>query len=144
MFGEETQVQIGICTHSAWRMIVAEGVYNFLISFSLFPLPLVPFKYQFFLLLKHSFKMRFHLLLAAIAAAPLASAQLNKLAKEAGLKYFGTALDNPSLNNTKYMSILNDTREFGQLTPANGQKVHFPSPFPKPLPLSERTQLIGK
>jgi len=68
--------------------------------------------------------MRFQLsLLAAIAAIPLASAQLNKLAQQAGKLYFGTALDNPSLNNTKYMSILNDTREFGQLTPANGQKV---------------------
>ena len=81
--------------------------------------------------LKTSFKMRFQFcLFAAIAAIPLASAQLNKLAQQAGKLYFGTALDNPSLNDSRYMSILNDTREFGQLTPANGQKVsatHFVS-----------------
>lgn len=65
--------------------------------------------------------------LAAVAAAPLASAQLHQLAKEAGLLYFGTATDNGELNNTQYVKILTDTKEFGQLTPSNGQKVHFPS-----------------
>ena len=49
-------------------------------------------------------------------------AQLDKWAKAAGLKYFGTAVDNPALNNAAYMKIARDTDEFGQITPANGQK----------------------
>ncbi|SPN97378.1 related to endo-1,4-beta-xylanase [Cephalotrichum gorgonifer] len=57
-----------------------------------------------------------------LAVASPASAQLNQLAKQAGLLYFGTAVDNPGLNNQQYMSIARDTREFGQVTPANGQK----------------------
>ncbi|TVY71512.1 Endo-1,4-beta-xylanase D [Lachnellula suecica] len=66
--------------------------------------------------------MRFQLpLIAAIAAVPLASAQLNELAKKAGKLYFGTATDNMELNGT-YLKILDDTKEFGQLTPANGMK----------------------
>jgi len=69
--------------------------------------------------------MHFQLpLLAAIAAIPLASAQLNDLIRKAGKLYFGTALDNVNIGlDQRYMKILNDTREFGQLTPANGQKV---------------------
>ncbi len=39
------------------------------------------------------------------------------------LKYFGTAVDNPSLGNGAYTKIARDTDEFGQLTPANGQEV---------------------
>ncbi|KAK5657942.1 hypothetical protein OQA88_2494 [Cercophora sp. LCS_1] len=60
--------------------------------------------------------------LIALAATQLAECQLNKLAKAAGLKYFGTAIDNPSLNNQQYMRIARDTDEFGSITPANGQK----------------------
>lgn len=61
--------------------------------------------------------------LLAAAALPLASAQLNQLAKKAGKLYFGTATDTGELTNQQYLSILSDTKEFGQLTPANGQKV---------------------
>ena len=50
------------------------------------------------------------------------TAQLDKWAKAAGLRYFGTAVDNPALNNAAYMKIARDTDEFGQITPANGQK----------------------
>lgn len=57
----------------------------------------------------------------AAAAAP-ASAQLNSLAKSAGLLYFGTAVDNPSLSNSAYTAIAFNSSEFGQITPANGQK----------------------
>lgn len=72
--------------------------------------------------------MRFQLpLIAAVAALPLASAQLNELAKKAGKLYFGTATDNGELNNTQYFNILSNTKEFGQLTPANGMKVLFVS-----------------
>jgi hypothetical protein len=70
--------------------------------------------------------------LAAAVALPLASAQLNQLAQKAGKLYFGTATDNGELNNTEYVSILTDTKEFGQLTPANGMKVRC-DPTPPPL-----------
>jgi len=60
---------------------------------------------------------------AAVMAAPLASAQLHELAVKAGKKYFGTATDTGELSNTTYYKILTDTKEFGQLTPSNGQKV---------------------
>lgn len=64
-------------------------------------------------------------LVAAFAALPLSSAQLNQLAKTAGKLYFGTATDNGELNDTEYVSILSNTKEFGQLTPANGMKVYI-------------------
>ncbi|KAK3291593.1 glycoside hydrolase superfamily [Chaetomium fimeti] len=65
-----------------------------------------------------------HLPVSAVllAVAGPATCQLNKLAKEAGLEYFGTAIDNPSLNNQNYMRIARDSDEFGSITPANGQK----------------------
>jgi len=63
-----------------------------------------------------------------LAATPLASAQLNKLAQAAGKHYFGTATDNGELNNTEYVSILSNKDEFGQLTPSNGQKWEFVEP----------------
>ncbi|KAJ4423603.1 hypothetical protein N0V82_001770 [Gnomoniopsis sp. IMI 355080] len=47
---------------------------------------------------------------------------LNSLAKGAGLLYFGTAVDNPSLSNSAYTAIAFNSSEFGQITPANGQK----------------------
>ncbi|KAK3903605.1 endo-1,4-beta-xylanase D [Staphylotrichum tortipilum] len=57
-----------------------------------------------------------------LAVAGPATCQLDKWAKEAGLKYFGTAVDNPSLSNQAYMKIARDSSEFGSITPANGQK----------------------
>jgi endo-1,4-beta-xylanase len=53
---------------------------------------------------------------------------LNSMAKRAGLLYFGTAVDNPSFNNSKYLSIAFDKNEFGQVTPANGQKYMYIEP----------------
>jgi len=67
-----------------------------------------------------------HLLSTApllLLGSTVVTAQLNKLAKEAGKLYFGTATDNGELSNTTYFDILTDTNEFGQLTPANGMKV---------------------
>ncbi|EKD19709.1 glycosyl hydrolase family 10 [Drepanopeziza brunnea f. sp. 'multigermtubi' MB_m1] len=63
--------------------------------------------------------MRF---LALLTVAPRASAMLDVLAREAGLLYFGTATDNGELNNTKYVKILRDQKEWGQLTSSNGMK----------------------
>jgi hypothetical protein len=53
--------------------------------------------------------------LAALLALPGAQAQLNKLAKAAGLKYFGSATDNGELTDTSYVAILSNTDEFGQI-----------------------------
>jgi endo-1,4-beta-xylanase len=66
-----------------------------------------------------------------LAALPLASAQLHEFAKKSGLKYFGAATDSPGQREragleasyTQYDKILRDTKEFGQITPTNGQKV---------------------
>lgn len=48
---------------------------------------------------------------------------LNAAAHAAGLKYFGTATDNPELTNTNYTAILNNTNQFGQVTAGNSMKV---------------------
>ena len=50
---------------------------------------------------------------------------LDQLAKAAGLKYFGTAVDNPDLENPEYVQYAFGyaPKLFGQVTPANGQKV---------------------
>lgn len=61
--------------------------------------------------------------IAALLAVPMASAQLNQLAKRAGKLYFGTATDNPELTNKKYVKKLSDISEFGQITPGNAMKV---------------------
>ncbi|KAH7382268.1 glycoside hydrolase superfamily [Pyrenochaeta sp. MPI-SDFR-AT-0127] len=51
---------------------------------------------------------------------------LGDLAKKAGLKYFGTAIDNVVLDNEKYTSIAFNRSEFNQVTASNGQKwVHI-------------------
>jgi endo-1,4-beta-xylanase len=63
-------------------------------------------------------------------AALLRSAvgQLNTLAKAKGVKYFGTATDNPELSNTQYTAILDNTAKFGRTTPANTQKWIYTKP----------------
>jgi len=66
--------------------------------------------------------MQLPVLAILLATVSPAMGQLNKLAKAVGLKYFGTAVDNPSLNNQAYMRIARDSDEFGSITPANGQK----------------------
>jgi endo-1,4-beta-xylanase len=53
---------------------------------------------------------------------------LGDLAKKAGLKYFGTAIDNVVLNNTRYTNIAFNRSEFNQVTPANGQKWMYIEP----------------
>jgi len=53
---------------------------------------------------------------------------LNDYAKRAGLLYFGTAANIPSSGETTdaaYQRILNNTHDFGQVTPANAMKVDF-------------------
>jgi endo-1,4-beta-xylanase len=66
--------------------------------------------------------MHFPALALLLVVVSPATCQLDRLAKAAGLKYFGTAVDNPALNNQAYMKIARDAEEFGSITPANGQK----------------------
>lgn len=69
--------------------------------------------------------------LALPMLAASADAQLHKLAKRAGLMYFGAATDTPGMRERagkedayeQYDAIFDDTDEFGQTTPTNGQKV---------------------
>ena len=53
---------------------------------------------------------------------------LADLAKKAGLKYFGTAIDNVVLDNKQYTDIAFNKSEFNQVTPANGQKWMYIEP----------------
>ncbi|KAH6691484.1 glycoside hydrolase superfamily [Plectosphaerella plurivora] len=62
-------------------------------------------------------------LFTALLAAGAATAQLDALAKRAGLEYFGSALGEGSINSdTQYRNILANNQEFGQVVPENGQK----------------------
>ncbi|KAM5360655.1 hypothetical protein ACJZ2D_013615 [Fusarium nematophilum] len=60
-------------------------------------------------------------LLGLLASSPV-SAQLHSLAQAAGLKYFGTAVDNGYLSDAAYKALADDASEFGQVVPENGQK----------------------
>ena len=60
--------------------------------------------------------------LPLVALLPTALGQLNKLAQARGLKYFGSATDNSELSDTQYVAILENTDNFGQITPGNTQK----------------------
>ncbi|KAH6716600.1 endo-1,4-beta-xylanase precursor [Leptodontidium sp. MPI-SDFR-AT-0119] len=71
--------------------------------------------------------MHFSILLSLVAL-PTAFGQLNKLAKAKGLKYFGSATDNPELSDAPYVAILSDVNEFGQITPGNAQKWSYTEP----------------
>ncbi|KAH7346910.1 putative endo-1,4-beta-xylanase [Rhexocercosporidium sp. MPI-PUGE-AT-0058] len=64
----------------------------------------------------------------SLLALPSAFGQLNKLAKAKGLKYFGSATDNPELSDAPYVAILSDVNEFGQITPGNAQKWSYTEP----------------
>ncbi|KAF2096055.1 family 10 glycosyl hydrolase [Rhizodiscina lignyota] len=63
-------------------------------------------------------------------ASALAPPYLNLLAKAKGKLWFGTATDIPGVEqqDQEYMSILNDSKIFGQLTPANAMKFQFTEP----------------
>ncbi|KAJ5087278.1 hypothetical protein N7456_010894 [Penicillium angulare] len=63
------------------------------------------------------------LLLAAGCLPQLVhSAGLDTSAVALGKLYFGTATDNPELTDTAYVTQLNNTDDFGQITPGNSQK----------------------
>lgn len=66
--------------------------------------------------------------IASLALLPTVFAQLNTLAKAKGLKYFGSATDNPEFSDTSYVNILSDSGEFGQITVGNTQKWEYVEP----------------
>lgn len=57
---------------------------------------------------------------SSVSAAGLHTAAVAK-----GLTYFGTATDNPELTDTAYVTQLNNTGDFGQVTPGNSMKVRL-------------------
>ena len=59
---------------------------------------------------------------AACAPSSISGPQLNLVAKQHRKLYFGTATDNPELNDTAYTAILDSNKMFGQITPANSMK----------------------
>jgi len=59
---------------------------------------------------------------AKLPPKPKPAPGLGDLAKKAGLKYFGTAIDNVVLDNKQYTDIAFNRSEFNQVTPSNGQK----------------------
>ncbi|KAK3326342.1 glycoside hydrolase superfamily [Apodospora peruviana] len=76
---------------------------------------------------------------SALAAMPLlVSGQLDYWAKQAGMKYFGSATDTPGQRErsgfeasySRYDAILRDPKQFGQTTPTNGMKWLFTEPEP--------------
>ncbi|KAL9072478.1 MAG: hypothetical protein Q9157_005080 [Trypethelium eluteriae] len=57
-----------------------------------------------------------------------AATGLNSAAKAAGLKYFGSATDNSELTDSAYTAVLDDTNQFGQITPGNTMKWVYTEP----------------
>ncbi|PFH48763.1 glycoside hydrolase family 10 protein [Amanita thiersii Skay4041] len=50
------------------------------------------------------------------------TAGLHNVAKTAGKLYFGSATDNPELNDSPYVTQLGNKNDFGQITPGNSMK----------------------
>ncbi|KZT68302.1 glycoside hydrolase family 10 protein [Daedalea quercina L-15889] len=62
---------------------------------------------------------------AASSALPTGTSVVsgaNALATAVGKLYFGSATDNPELTDTTYMTYLNSSQHFGQITPENSMK----------------------
>ncbi|KAI0128686.1 glycoside hydrolase superfamily [Xylariales sp. AK1849] len=86
--------------------------------------------------------MRLLSAVAAVLIIPVVSANLNELAVAAGKKYFGTATDNGELTDANYTAILNDTTEFGQITPGNGQKWQYTEPTQNTFSFTSGDQIV--
>ena len=66
----------------------------------------------------------------APSSSPLLEPGFNAVARSAGKLYFGTATNNYQLNDTAYVTILDDLAMFGQITPAKVMKWVRTPPFP--------------
>ncbi|GJJ05835.1 hypothetical protein Clacol_000022 [Clathrus columnatus] len=82
-------------------------------------------------------------LLVPFITAQSTGAGLNKLAKAAGKLYFGTATDNPELTDTPYIAILNNSNEFGQITPENSLKWDATEPNQGDFTFTEGDQIVN-
>jgi endo-1,4-beta-xylanase len=67
-------------------------------------------------------------LTAVLIAGAGVRAQLNTLAKAAGLVYFGTELDPGDSRDSKYWSVGNNAANFGQMTCDNSMKFDATEP----------------
>ncbi|KAL4999760.1 putative endo-1,4-beta-xylanase [Aspergillus recurvatus] len=67
----------------------------------------------------HSFTVA---LAAGFLITIVSAAGLHEVALAAGLQYFGSATDNGELTDIPYLTQLNNTADFGQITPGNAQK----------------------
>lgn len=104
-------------TRRVWSSVVTSGKVSWVILSIAFQV-----QYRIHTTPPPAMTMYSALLTILLAGAGPVSAQLDSLAKGAGLLYFGTAVDNPSLSNSAYTAIAFNSSEFGQITPANGQK----------------------
>ncbi|KAL2836927.1 putative endo-1,4-beta-xylanase [Aspergillus pseudoustus] len=70
--------------------------------------------------------VQLRLVAAAVAAGLLPTVTsaigLHEAALAAGLEYFGSATDNGELSDSAYLTQLDNTADFGQITPGNSQK----------------------
>jgi len=81
--------------------------------------------------------------IAAALACP-AAAQLNELAKSAGLLYFGTAFSPSDVNDAAYYKIESDVRNFGQWTPDNAQKWDATEPAKGSFSLGQADSIVNR
>ncbi|KKY17769.1 hypothetical protein UCRPC4_g05402 [Phaeomoniella chlamydospora] len=74
---------------------------------------------------------------------PPPSELLDPISKANGKLYFGTATDNIEWNDTKYDSVLNYPRLWGQYTPANYMKWEYTEPEPGVFNFTGGDQLVS-
>jgi endo-1,4-beta-xylanase len=69
---------------------------------------------------------------------------LNKLAKDAGLMYFGTAFGPSDANDAPYYKLASDVNMFGQWTPDNAQKWDATEPQQGKFSYSQADSIISR
>ncbi|KAF2398285.1 glycoside hydrolase [Trichodelitschia bisporula] len=70
-------------------------------------------------------------------------AGLHAAAKASGKLYFGTAFDDPELSDLPFAALLNNTSDFGQITPGNAMKFDATHPTPTQYTLSRASSAVS-